>query len=68
MGTVLKTTKHGPCRPKVEVFYTIRAWNIGGENKTKYENFGSWERYLNPQTTALVGPKLTYFTAYVHGT
>ena len=26
--------KHGPCRPKVDEFYSIRAWNMGGENKT----------------------------------
>ena len=34
IGTVLKSTNHRPCRPKIYVFYSIRASNIGGENKT----------------------------------
>ena len=68
MGTAIKSTKFGPYLPKIDDFYSIRAWNIGGENKTLYENFGSWERYLNQQTMAPGDPKLTYFTSYVHGT
>ena len=68
MGTVLKSTKHRPCRPKIDVFYSKRTWNIGGENKIFYENFGFLERYLNPQTIAPVDPKLTYFTEKVHET
>ena len=152
METVLKSTNNRQCRPKVDVFYSIRAWDIGGEtipsmkilghgNGSKIhkpsdlstqswcllqhtcmvhrrwkqdlvwklwvmktvlkstnpwrlkqdlvwnlwvmgtvqkstnhrpcrpkENFGSWKRYLNPQTIASVDPKLTFFTAYVHGT
>ena len=27
MGTVLKSTYHGSCRPKVDVCYSIRSWN-----------------------------------------
>ena len=27
------------------LFNSIRSWNLNDENKTQYDNFGSWERY-----------------------